>query len=299
MSETAPDTTISRLRPDCQFTTGNEEHLDHLHSSAGKDEPSEEIPSDWSEARNVPKRNLGLLQAISLVINLVIGSGIFVNPGYVLALTRSKAICLILWAAGGVYTAIWYNARSHCPALLDVVFPKPELMAVVIFALHRIIFGTNESNCRSLAISLLLLANPTTKVSMLGEGAIKGVAVAICTVVCLLLYFVSPLCFVSNGPFAMMKVISLLVLFIAGIAASHGQIPSVADFNEKRPGYNTANLFLAMIPIISSYQGFINVNCTSGNHFDCNNYYILPTHQSRLCESIVPFSYVHLDTYGD
>ena len=134
-------------------------------------------------------------------------------------------------------------------------------MAVVIFAIHRIILGTNESNCRNLAISLLSLAYPTTKVSMLGDGAIKGVAVAVSTIVCLLLYFVAPLCFVFNGPFAMMKVVSLLVLFTAGMAASHGQIPSVNDFNEKHPGYNATNLFLAMIPIISSYQGFINVNC--------------------------------------
>ena len=96
---------------------------------------------------------------------------------------------------------------------------------------------------------------------MFSDGAIKGIAVAVCTVVCLLLYFVAPLCFVLNWPFAMMKIISLFVLFIAGLAASHGQISNVNDFNERQPGYNTANLFLAMIPIISSYQGFINVNC--------------------------------------
>ncbi len=110
--QTAPDATVSCLRRARYSTTSREEHPDHLHSQADKDGPSEEIPSDWSEARNVPKRNLGLLQAISLVINLVIGSGIFISPGYVLALTRSKAICLVLWAAGGVYTAIWYDARS-------------------------------------------------------------------------------------------------------------------------------------------------------------------------------------------
>ncbi len=131
----------------------------------------------------------------------------------------------------------------------------------MLFALHRIIFGTNESNCRSLAIGILLLANPATKASMLSDGAIKGVAVAVCTVVCLLLYFVAPICFVFNGPFAMMKVVTFFVLFVAGLAASHGHIPSVADFNKEQPGYNTANLFSAMIPIISSYQGFINVNC--------------------------------------
>ena len=92
--------------------TGNALPSQDLLRQAKKEEPSEEIPSGWSEAGNVPKRNLGLLQAISLVINLIVGSGIFTNAGYVLALTRSKAICLVLWAAGGVYTALWYDATS-------------------------------------------------------------------------------------------------------------------------------------------------------------------------------------------
>ena len=134
-------------------------------------------------------------------------------------------------------------------------------MAVVMFSLHRIVFGTNESNYRSLAISLLLLADPTKKASMLGDAAIKGVAVAVCTVTCLLLYFAAPLCFVFNGPFAMMKVVTLFVLFIAGMASLHGHLPSVSEFNQEQPGYNAADLFSAMVPIISSYQGFINVNC--------------------------------------
>ena len=117
--QAAPETTVSPPRPARQSIAGHEEHPDHIHGQTDKDELSEEIPSDWSEAQIVPKRNLGLLQTISLVINLVIGSGIFISPGYVLALTRSKAICLVLWAAGGVYTGIWYDAGIHYPASDD------------------------------------------------------------------------------------------------------------------------------------------------------------------------------------
>lgn len=65
------------------------------------------LPSNWSETTNVPKRTLGFIQITSLMINSVIGTGIFNTPGYVLALTRSKPLALSFWALGGIYTAMW------------------------------------------------------------------------------------------------------------------------------------------------------------------------------------------------
>ncbi len=70
------------------------------------DDDSIQPPSDWSEITNVPRRNLGFMQILSLIVNSVVGTGIFTQPGFVLALTKSKPIALALWAAGGVYTAV-------------------------------------------------------------------------------------------------------------------------------------------------------------------------------------------------
>ena len=60
----------------------------------------------FTEATKVPRRNLGYIQITSLMLNGTIGSGVFITPGYVLLLTRSKPISLALWALGGVYTAL-------------------------------------------------------------------------------------------------------------------------------------------------------------------------------------------------
>ena len=70
------------------------------------------VDTDWSESTIVPRRNLGFIQITSLMLNSTIGSGVFITPGYVLALTRSKPIALGLFALGGVYTALRYVARS-------------------------------------------------------------------------------------------------------------------------------------------------------------------------------------------
>lgn len=70
------------------------------------DDDSIHPPSDWSESSNVPRRDLGFLQIFSLIVNSVVGTGIFTQPGLVLALTKSKPIALGLWVAGSAYTAV-------------------------------------------------------------------------------------------------------------------------------------------------------------------------------------------------
>jgi hypothetical protein len=64
------------------------------------------VDTAWSESTTVPRRHLGFVQITSLMLNAVIGGGIFNTPGVVLALTRSKKIALVLWAVGGVYSAL-------------------------------------------------------------------------------------------------------------------------------------------------------------------------------------------------
>lgn len=63
--------------------------------------------TEYTESNSLPTRNLGFLQITSLMINSMIGSGIFTVPGYTVLLTKSKTVALILWAVGGVYTSIW------------------------------------------------------------------------------------------------------------------------------------------------------------------------------------------------
>lgn len=146
---------------------------------------------------------------------------------------------------------------------LDEVFHQPVLMAVVIFSFHRILLGSSASNSRLLAIDLLELANPSTPSAEIGDGLIKLVAVIVITMVCLLQYFARPLCFVFNSSFASFKVMLLLVMFISGFAVYHGKYAGLQNFTEKHTGFDGVESMTAMIYVIFSYQGFINVNCVS------------------------------------
>ena len=91
--------------------SGDSSKFQAMHMINGSDNTGTEIASvdtAWSESTIVPRRNLGFIQITSLMLNATSGSGIFITPGYVLALTRSKSIALVLWALGGIYTALRY-----------------------------------------------------------------------------------------------------------------------------------------------------------------------------------------------
>lgn len=48
------------------------------------------------------KRTIGLSTSISLIVGVVIGSGIFISPKGVLLASNSIGACLIVWTACGI-----------------------------------------------------------------------------------------------------------------------------------------------------------------------------------------------------
>jgi hypothetical protein len=92
-------------------------HDDPHHSStwlqrSGEEEDDISLNSAFTEFTLVPRRNLGFVQASALMINQMIGTGIFTTPGIVLLLTKSKPIALVLWASGGVYSLLRLVTRN-------------------------------------------------------------------------------------------------------------------------------------------------------------------------------------------
>jgi hypothetical protein len=107
-------------------------HITDEGDNTGAETASDD--TDWSESTIVPRRNLGFIQTTSLMLNGTIGAGVFITPGYVLALTRSKPIALVLWALGGVYTALRYVACS--------TMEKIQLICMGLSMLIYLEFGT-------------------------------------------------------------------------------------------------------------------------------------------------------------
>lgn len=81
-----------------------------LASGAGIDDINtrpEANPSFTEGGVENKKQNLSKWDVGSLVLNKMVGGGIFTTPGLVLRLTQSKGLSVGLWALGGVYGASW------------------------------------------------------------------------------------------------------------------------------------------------------------------------------------------------
>jgi hypothetical protein len=55
-------------------------------------------------------RNLGTLEAFAIIINVVIGSGIFTSPGSIDTNVPSPGIALVIWLVGGLLA--WTGAAT-------------------------------------------------------------------------------------------------------------------------------------------------------------------------------------------
>ncbi|XP_032796400.2 b(0,+)-type amino acid transporter 1 isoform X2 [Daphnia magna] len=66
------------------------------------------------------KRQVGLFSGVTLIVGTMIGSGIFVSAGSLLANAGSPGLCLVLWAACGLYSLL--GALSYCE--IGTLIPK-------------------------------------------------------------------------------------------------------------------------------------------------------------------------------
>lgn len=96
----------------------NNDHYDGVSYQQVIARSSEEnmIKSQKVLAKNKPtgklSRNVTLLQGISLIVGVMIGSGIFVTPRYVLLHSGSVGLTLIVWISSGVLAM--FGALCYC-----------------------------------------------------------------------------------------------------------------------------------------------------------------------------------------
>lgn len=74
--------------------------------------------NNWTEDRPL-ERTLGTWDVAALIMNKIIGTGIFTAPGLILSLTGSKTVSIILWIVGGAYSMMRYDDRVGDAALAD------------------------------------------------------------------------------------------------------------------------------------------------------------------------------------
>ncbi|KAH7350518.1 amino acid permease-domain-containing protein [Rhexocercosporidium sp. MPI-PUGE-AT-0058] len=226
-----------------------------------------------------------------------VGIGIFTTPGAVLFYTKSKPISLVLWATGGVFTSIfilvylefgsaltfnggeliyvgcsssesqvgissWFLLRKK---QLDEIYPRPELLATILFSGFFLVLGKSYGNAVTFAKQVLLASDSSyEKTSQLDDRLIRFIAIVVLSAVCLLHYFSNKFGLFLNKLFALFKTALLFTVFVAGVKAARKEGSGFDDFTQTHGMSNPADGLAAMVLIFYSYHGWENANYVAG-----------------------------------
>ncbi|KAI0836502.1 amino acid transporter [Hypoxylon sp. FL0890] len=225
-------------------------------------------------------RKIGVTGALFLILNKMIGTGIFSTPSAIFAATGSVGISIILWIVGGILTfcglSVFLEFGLAIPLsggeknYLERVYRRPRYLASCVLAAQMILLGFSSGN--SLAFGRYILAASGSRE---GDGwTARGIAIA-CITFAVVLHSTLPkwgLRFVNL--LGIFKVVILVFIVFSGFAAISGRllVPPPGNFHnafaievtEHYGGQGAYGYATALLQIIYSYKGWENANYVLG-----------------------------------
>ncbi|KAH7318062.1 amino acid/polyamine transporter I [Stachybotrys elegans] len=230
-------------------------------------------------------RKIGVTGAVFLILNKMIGTGIFSTPSGIFAATGSVGICFMLWLVGGILTfcglSVFLEFGLAIPLsggeknYLERVYRHPRYLATCVLASQMILLGFSSGN--SLAFGrYILFASGSEAPDDWAENdwAARGIAVA-CVTFAVGLHSVAPKWGIRLfNVLGVFKVVVLLLIVFSGFAALAGRarVPNPHNFDnafdiEEGEGYGGGGAYAysnALLNIIYSYKGWENANYVVG-----------------------------------
>jgi len=225
-------------------------------------------------------RKLGVFSTTLLIINRVVGTGIYSAPSAILANTDSVGASLIFWVLGGIMSfagmLVYLEFGTALPrsggekVYLERAYPRPRYLATCIFAVQFVLFAVSTGGSVVFSSYVLLAA---TGDAQSGTWLNRGIAIVAVSVVCLIHAFAPrPGIWISNA-LGCFKLILLLLVVCTGFAALAGRtvMPTPDNFSsfngpdsvvgvaESSAG-QAAGYAVALLQILYTYSGWENAN---------------------------------------
>ncbi|OAL34191.1 hypothetical protein AYO20_06446 [Fonsecaea nubica] len=228
---------------------------------------------------------LGTYDVFSLIVNKMIGTGIYTNVSTVLVLTGDKGLTMTLWAIGSIYTLISMLIYLECSTVmpynggelvyLDELtsgrgrswirrFLGDGLYAYVQYAFLFVAFFNSATNCLQIGRLVLFARNPQEDPD---RDFLRVIAFLVLLILCLLQYFSPQSGRVLNQILAAVKILLLLVVLCAGWHAIRVGTYLGAGFQECGPPEATMSkiqVAKAFLLVIFSYEGWENATFVAG-----------------------------------
>ncbi|KAL2173178.1 amino acid/polyamine transporter I [Thermothelomyces heterothallicus CBS 202.75] len=225
-------------------------------------------------------RKLGITGAVFLILNKMIGTGIFSTPSSIFAATGSVGVSLMLWVIGGFLTfcglSVWLEFGLAIPRsggeknYLEYIYRRPKYLATCVLASQMILLGFSSGNSLAFGRYILYAARGELKDTYQARGI--GVA---CATFAVVLHSVAPKWGVRLfNLLGVFKVAVLLFIVFSGFAALAGRrlVPDPHNFDnafaiESGEGYGGGGAYAysnALLNIVYSFKGWENANYVLG-----------------------------------
>lgn len=212
------------------------------------------------------KKELGLMEGVTMIIGIVIGSGIFVSPKGVIQYTGSVGMSLVVWAASGLISMI----GAVCFAELGTMIPESGGMYSYLFEafgsvpaflyMWVTVFVRNSAGCAIVALTFAnYLLQPLFECGGIPDVAARLIAAVL---ICFLSYVncvnVKRVASIQNV-FTFTKLLALVVIIVGGIF--HLLWGHVENFQDPMAGtiWSAGAIATAFYQSLFSYSGWENI----------------------------------------
>lgn len=149
------------------------------------------------------------------------------------------------------------------------LFLGDGLLAYVIYAFIFVTLFNSGTNCMQVGREVLIAIKPDSSPD---RDLIRFIGVFPLSIICLLQYFSASVGRALNRVLAVLKVVMLFILLVAGgILASQRNGPS--NFTTNEPGFEPIAGFQALLIVLYSFEGWENANFVSKS--SCEFHYML------------------------
>lgn len=253
------------------FTTTTAENSSSSAASIESGQAPESPPENRGVVTPEGQRSIGIISAVFLILNRIIGTGIFATPATIYSLAGSVGLSLILWAVGSLIALsglmVYMEWGSQIPKnggeknYLEYFYRKPKFLATCCYAAYAFLLGWAASN--SVVFGEYILVAADKEVTRWNQ---RGIGVACLTFSFLLHGLFKKYGLILQNVLGLFKLVVIGMMIIIGFVAlgGGGGIKETGNFNHAFT--NTAGttsgygVVMALYNIIWSFVGYSNAN---------------------------------------
>ncbi|QKX53611.1 uncharacterized protein TRUGW13939_00690 [Talaromyces rugulosus] len=215
------------------------------------------------------RRQIGVVSALALIFNRIIGTGIFATPSSILSLTGSVGLALFIWVIGLLIalagTAVYLEWGTAIPRnggeknYLEYVYKSPKFFATAMFAAYASLLGWAAGN--SVIFGEYILNAAQVEVSRWNQ---RGVGLA-CITAALIIHSTAVKWGLRLQNFlGIVKLVIILIIIVSGWAAlgGHLKVDKPHNFTNAFEGTRASGygIVTALYNVIWSFIGYSNAN---------------------------------------